>query len=149
VSAANAATVALQYRPPSSDTGTGQPAIAANPVDSAVADPGTPGAGSASSGGSSTTVRRASPALRIRSARYSRGRLVITGRTAAGAAGRLSITARSGRHSTVVRRTINGGSFRLRIRTARPRSITLRFAGSALLLPATVRGRVTTPTNGA
>jgi hypothetical protein len=81
-------------------------------------------------------MRRSSPALQLRSARYSRGRLLIVGRTAPRASGRLRITARTGRRLMRVRRTVNGGSFRLVIRMSRPQRITLRFAGSELFLPA-------------
>jgi hypothetical protein len=132
VSAANAATTLVRYsvpKPdvaPSSDAGI---AIATNPVDPAVADPRI---------ADKRSLRRSSPDLRVRSARYLRGRLLIVGRTAPRASGRLAITTRSGRRLTRVRRSVNGGSFRLVIRTSRPGRITLRFAGSELFLPATL-----------
>jgi hypothetical protein len=143
LSAANAATASLQYSVPTpySDAGANQPAIAANPVDPAVANPQI--AADRWSPGSSSSVRRSSPALRVRSARYSRGRLVIAGRTAARASGGVLVTARSSRGLMHVRRTVHGGSFRLVIRTSRPRRITLRFAGSERFRPATLSRLVT------
>jgi hypothetical protein len=79
------------------------------------------------------------PALVLTSARFSHRRLVIRGRTARGAAGRITVRIRSG--TRVVR--VRGGTFRIALRLRlKPRSVSVSYAGSALFAPQTRRAPV-------
>lgn len=88
-----------------------------------------------------TTTARANAHLRLTSARLSHGRILIRGRIARAARGRLALTVRL-KHGPTLRRTVTlrGGRFVASVRS-RPRttfggSVLARFAGSASLLPA-------------
>lgn len=90
-------------------------------------------------------IVRADPRLRLTSARFSRGRLVLRGRSATKLP--LALTVRL-RHGRVLHRhtTVRGGQFKLVIRSrqlVRNSIVTARFAGSTTLAPArtTLRAR--------
>lgn len=85
-----------------------------------------------------------SPSLRITSARFAHGRLVIRGSTAPGARGSVSFRLRTAHGVTTLRRSLPGGAFRLSVRVARkPRApLKLAFAANALFAPQSATARV-------
>ena len=93
-----------------------------------------------------STTARLDPRLRLTSARLTRGRLVIRGRAATTATGRLSLAIRLRANRSLHRRaTIRGGRFSVVIPTrqrTRPRSVLARFAGSPTFRPATATLRL-------
>lgn len=87
-------------------------------------------------------LAKLSPQLRISGYRLARGRLVVRGRTAAGARGLVKLRYRIGRRVFTVRRRLSGGRFVLRTSAPRlPRSVTVRFLGSSSHLAQTTRLR--------
>lgn len=144
VSPTNSATVAVNYSLPGPDAPSttdrppdAAPVLASNPVDSAVADP------ARSEPTPTLSPARSVAGLRITSARYSRGRLIVAGRTTSSASGQLTVTLRTDKRATKIRRTVRGGGFRIVIpMRKRPRSFTVRYAGSPRFLPATLRRTV-------
>jgi hypothetical protein len=136
----SASVVLLRYGvDPASASGAHQAPIAPSPVDSSVADPAANTGAQSRPKGFVSPIPRASSTLRLRSARYSHGRLVLVGRIASGASGALTI--RVG--ATALRRRVRGGSFRLVLRVHRaPRAVQVRYLGSPRFLPARASRRV-------
>jgi hypothetical protein len=83
-----------------------------------------------------TPFTRALPGLRITSARYARGRLILRGRTATGAAGSLVLRLRVRGHVIRTVRRVHGGAFRLSLTTRTPPSKNVHVS-----FPATSRFR--------
>ncbi|MDT7539735.1 MAG: hypothetical protein QOI82_3320, partial [Actinomycetota bacterium] len=127
----SASTVILRYGVPPSDAH--EAPIASSPVDTSVSDPASAIGAESPPNVFATPVVRASTSLRLRSARYSHGRLVLVGRIASAASGALTISV----GKTTLRRSVRGGAFRLILRVRRaPRKVLIRYAGSARFLPA-------------
>lgn len=86
---------------------------------------------------------RKTPRLKLTSARVARRVLVLSGRTVAGASGRVRIAYRIGRRLRRLTRTVTGGPFRLALpRPLGARSITVRYLGSAAYTPQTTSRRL-------
>jgi hypothetical protein len=83
--------------------------------------------------------------LRITSARLLHGRLVVRGRVARGARGRLSFTVSANGHRSFRRVTTRGGRFVVSLTAPRDHrriSILARFAGNSSFLPSRVALRI-------
>jgi Bacterial Ig-like domain len=88
------------------------------------------------------SLRRAA-GLRVTSARFVRGRLVIRGRLATGATGALTLRMRVGSRLITLNRRSRGGAFRLSFRLSRrPRSVTVRYGGAPRFLAQSTSARV-------
>lgn len=82
----------------------------------------------------------ASPGLRLTSARYLHGHLVLRGR--AGAAGRVLVRFRFGHRGVAALRRVRGGAFRISVRTRRPSRVAVEFGATALFHAQRVVARV-------
>jgi hypothetical protein len=78
---------------------------------------------------------RLSPHLRLDTAAYRHGRLVLTGRTASGAAGRATVRVRAGRRILAFRRRLRGGPFRIVLRVKTPQRVSISYTGTVRFLP--------------
>lgn len=143
VAAANAATAALTYAVLSAEPQP-QPTTAAAAAENGSAEPSQTENGSAEPFSGPTPTFRRDPGLRLRSARYRHGRLILSGRTAATAAGPLTIRLRLATGKTLrIRRNLTGGRFRFVIRSRRrPRRISLAYTGSLAFTPGSIAARI-------
>jgi hypothetical protein len=132
-SAGTAAAITLRYAPPAAERP--GPAPAADP---AIGVPSAPTSGTGPGADPLLKTPRLDPRLRLVAVRYRHGRLTVRGRMTPGAAGRLTIRLRAGRHALVVGRTVTGGAFRIAVRAPRPRRVSVAYPGSGLFLPTSV-----------